>query len=119
MKTNLNFRYLTFIFSKNGLTIQLTKEGKEFIKDFDATFDDLFDEVRGNSELIYFEDIGEAGFGLTSAEGITDGYYYDDKGNITDKGHKKDSAVYWYPNYMIVNFFEELQENGETFFNKA
>jgi len=128
-KDVFNFRYLTLTVFNNGINLILTDEGREFLteekgdKPIDITyerglFNDLFEDVRCNSDFLYFEDIGEAGFGLTSAPGITDGYYYDDNGDLTDKGNK-DSNVYWYPDYMIKDPLEDLDETGVTFFNKG
>ena len=131
--------YLSLEIVDNGLILRLTQAGKREIKDLmpegfktnkdkpflehthfcqHVDFVDFFEQIRCNSEFIYFDDMGEAGFGLTSAPGITDGYYYNDDAELTDKGHD-DSAVYWYPNYCITDFIEELYTTGKTFFQKA
>jgi hypothetical protein len=114
----INGNYLTIELHGNGLLIKLKRGAKSFIKNFNASWDDLFEDIRSNSDWLYHEDMGNAGFGLTSAPGFTDGYYYDDNGEFTDKGNK-DSNIYWYPNYMITDFFEELLKTKLTFFNKG
>lgn len=113
-------RYLEMEILKNGdLKISLTDDG---ILEVDETgisidnFYDYFDDIRANSEYLYFEDLGKAGIGLTDSPGITDGYYYDDDGELTDEEHD-DSSIYWYPNYIVKDFTEDLMENGYVIFN--
>jgi len=114
-----NYRYLNIEKLSDGLMIYLNEEGKEESEDLtEQNFYDLFDDVQGNSEYRYFDDLGEAGLGLTSAPGITDGYYFDDDGNLTD-GDNTDSEVYWFPNYMVEDFTKTLREKGKVFFVKA
>lgn len=112
--------------NKNGnLKIELNEDGIEVITDMrendecdDCIMNDLFDDVRSNSELMYFGDAGEAGFGLTEAPCITDGYYYNDDGELTNKGHK-DSQIYYFNEYMIDSFIDKLLENGYVVFQRA
>ena len=133
MKNITKSNYLSLEIVDNGLILRLTQAGKREIKDLIpegfnkkddscfchyVDFFNFFEQIRCNSEFIYFDNIGEAGFGLTSAPGITDGYYYNDDAELTDEGHN-DSAVYWYPNYCIIDFIEELYTKGQTFFQKA
>lgn len=133
MKNITKSNYLSLEVVDDGLILRLTQAGKREIKDLMpegfkkkdypyfyhyVDFYDFFEQIRCNSEFMYFDDMGEAGFGLTSAPGITEGYYLDDDAELTDKGHD-DSAVYWYPNYMITDFIEELYTTGKTFFQKA
>lgn len=113
-------RYLNMEILENGdLKISLTEEGKEEVDETGISIDsfyDYFDDIRANSEFMFFEDLGEAGLGMTSAPGITDGYYYNDNGDITDELHD-DSVIYWYPNYVVKDFTEELKNNGYVIFN--
>lgn len=112
--------------NKNGnLKISITPEGLEEIKEMrenqecdDCIMNHLFDEVRSNSELLYFSDAGEMGFGLTSAPCITDGYYYGDNGDLTDEGNK-DAELYYYEPYMVKSFVDDLLNNGYTIFQRA
>jgi len=114
-----NYRYLNIEKLPNGLMIHLNDEGKEESEKLtEQNFYDLFEDVQGNSEYKYFDDIGEAGFGLTSAPGITDGYYFDDDGDLTSGDHT-DAEVYWFPNYMVEDFTKTLIEEGKVFFVKA
>jgi len=117
-------RYLNIVSGKNKLTITPTKEGLEEIKEqqYDDISDmfimeELFEDIRGNSELDWHYDLGEVGFGLTSASGMTDGYYYDDDGEYTDKGHK-DSRVYYFKDYMYRSEIDDLLD-GELVLEKV
>jgi len=122
-----DFNYISLEKVDAGLIITINKDGIEEIDDsymelgghihYNAAYE-LFDGVRGNSEYKYFDDIGDAGFGLTSAPGITEGYYYDDNGYLTDKGNDN-SKVYYYDKYMITSFVDELYHTGKVFFNEA
>lgn len=130
---NLNnkqsFRYLDIEILPNGLKIILNEDGYDYIKDEDinveeknyqklqSLFDDLFDDVQGNSDYMYIANIGDFGFGLTEAPGITDGYYYDDNGDL--KETDETSELYYYEQYQINDFVEKLITNGEVIFDKA
>ena len=126
--TNSNvseFTYLILEKLPNGLKVSLTEEGKQEVADWneseiedDRKLYDLFDDVQGNSEYKFVFDLGEAGFGLTQASGITDGYYYDDKGDLTDKGHS-DSEVYYHNNYAYHSILWYILQDGYIILNKA
>lgn len=109
--------YLRFQTKGNHLVVNLTDEGKEWVKEngritYD-NFNELFEDIQGNSELMYFSDLGEAGLGLTSAPGITDGYSYNDEGELV--GHA-DAKLWYYDNYAIRDPFEKLSTEGEVTF---
>lgn len=116
--------YLKIFAVKNGIKLELTPEGKEELEDqidkieSDQPFVELFESIQGNSEMEYHIDLGEMGFGLTSAPGITDGYYHDDNGEYTD-GENKDSKVYYYSNYMVKSFLMEMYNGNDVIFNEA
>jgi hypothetical protein len=117
-KNIIRGEYISLKMTKNGLEISLTKKGKEKVKEDGITeenFYDYFEDIQANSEFLYF---AESPVGLTDAPVITDGLYYDDDGELTDKGHS-DSEVYWYPDYAIKSFADELKEEGNTFFDKS
>ena len=115
--------YLKIFTVDNGIKLELTQEGKDFLKDIESEieselpFIDIFETISNNSELSFIVDLGEAGFGLTSAPGITDGYYYDDDGVFTDNDNDN-SRVYYYDNYMIKSFLMELYKGNEIIFNE-
>ena len=115
------FRYLKLIPTDNGLEIKLTKEGEEKVKEDGLTYDnapEYFEDVQGNSEYIYHDDLGESGLGLTSAEGITDGYNFESPGEfLTD--HPESAKVYWFPNYQIRFWGDILKDDGSVFFTEA
>lgn len=120
-------RYISLDVIENGnLKITLDEQGREEVlsmREDDRTtdgqiMDELFDDVRGNSDLMYFDDAGEQGFGLTSAPCITDGFYHDDDGNLTDEGHD-DSELYYHERYMIDSFIDTMLEQGYVIFDRA
>ena len=109
------FQYIDIEIVENGLWIYLTDNSEDFDE---MDFDNIFDDVQGNSEYMYFSDLGDVSFGLTSAPGITDGYYFSDDGEITE-GEHTDAELYYYPDYAVTDFTEELRTKGKVFFNKA
>lgn len=117
--------YLTISATKDLMKIKLTDDGKEEVKDLraDGKSDSdimsmLFEDIQGNSELIWQYDLGETGFGLTSASGVTDGYYYGDNGEFTDEG-RKDSRLYYFADYMLRSEVDDLLNKGELVLNGA
>lgn len=118
---NASGRYITLETTSDGLWLHITPEGKqEMDENFtEDKFWNIFEDIQVNSEWMYHDDIGEAGFGLTSAPGFTDGYFIDDDGNLSDEGHEEDSEVYWFPNYQVESFTETLITEGKVFFDKA
>ncbi len=105
-----NGRYLTLTPLKHSLKIELTEEGKEKAQEDGLTWENFYDYIEDiivNSEYMYFS---ESPVGLTQAPVITEGYNYDDNGNLEAAD---DSRLYYYNNYMIYDFAEELQNpNG-------
>ncbi len=120
MRDVYNGRYLTLTKQPSGLNIELTEEGKEYDKDFtpltEQSFDEYFDDIRGNSELMFFFNLGEVGLGMTDAPGITDKYYYDDDGSLTGP---ESADLYYYEPYQVNDFTETLKRDGSVTFNKA
>ena len=114
-----HYKYLDLEKLENGdLKIILNSDGKEEANDYGINIDnfyDYFDDVRGNSEYLFYESISDAGLGMSEAPCIIAGYYFDDNGKLTDDGHD-DSEIFWYPNYMIKDFTEELVKNGFVVF---
>ena len=109
-------KFLELVPQKNGLKIILSAEGKEEIKELreqypkwnnDDIFFELFDTIRGNSEYDYHPDGGEAGFGLTNAPMITDGYYPSESGRGYDTDYPESAEVYYYDN---SRFHHELDD---------
>lgn len=125
------YRYLILTPVANGLEISFTTEGLEEIKEIGTTTDDgsyapaeireffnLFEDIAGNSEYLYHEDIGRSGFGLTSAPGITYGYHYNEDDEY-EENEDGTGIVYYYPKYAISSFIDEMIKKGKTFFEKA
>lgn len=123
-----HYRYLDIQKVKNGLKVSLNEEGMEEVKelkddgksDWDIWYD-LFEGVQGNSEYIFHRDMGESGFGLTNAEGITDGYYYEgeDRHNLYKTDYPKSAKIYWFPNYMVESSLDTMLKNGSVIFTEA
>lgn len=111
------YRYLTLEILINGnLKISLTEEGKEEVEDSGISvysFSDYFDDIRSNTDYIYFENMSDAGISMSESPCIINGWYYDDNDNIN---FYNDCIVYWYPNYMIRYFTDELVKNGYVIF---
>jgi hypothetical protein len=123
-----HYRYVTIQKVNGGLKISLNEEGIEEIKDLkdDDKSDldiwaELFEDVQGNSEYIFHSDMGNSGFGLTNAEGITYGYYYEgeDIHNLYKTDYPESAKVYWFPNYMVESPLETMIENGNVVFTEA
>jgi len=114
--------YLSLERLENGnLKISLTEEGKEKIAEddiSDSEFWDYFEDITGNSGLVYFNDISELGI-MMEAPGITIGYYYNDDGEYTDEGNEDWSEVFYYGDSAIRDFTEELKNNGEVIFQTS
>lgn len=122
-KFNHSGRYIELEVDPNGLWVILTEEGRKEAEEnkddekhrlCENNFYEYFEDIQANSEWLYFDDMGEAGFGLTNAPGFTVGvsdYLTDD---VDD-----DAEVYWFPNYMVENFCETLIEEGKVFFTLA
>ena len=113
--------YLSLEVQENGLLVTVTSEGKEFLEenienDYFAKFEEIFESIMTNSEWEFHRDLGNSGFGLTSADGLTNGYGYNDDGEY--EGHE-DSQVYFNSDYAITSFIEELISEGSYFLNKA
>ena len=121
-----HYRYLDITKYPNGLELAINEEGREEVKEWQEgemgdyeIMGELFDTVQGNSEYMWHEDLGDRGFGLTSAPGITDGYYYDDDMNLTDKGQEDSAELYSFMGYEIHSPLELLLRDGKVFFARV
>jgi len=114
--------YLSLERLENGnLKISLTNEGKVKVEDDgieDTEFWDYFEDITANSGLLFFGNVSELEF-MTEAPGITIGYYYDDNGDYTDEGNEDWSEVFYYSDYAIRDFTEELKNNGHVIFQSS
>ena len=120
-KVGQEFRYLKLIPKENGLEVKLTKEGKAKVKEDGLTYgnaDEYFEDVQGNSEYIYHNDLGQSGLGMTSGEGITDGYHYADGGEYETE-FSESAKLYWFPNHQIQFWGDILKDDGSVFFMEA
>jgi len=115
----IEYEYLRMDIIENGnMKLSLTDEGKEKVKEDGINYEnfiDYFDDIRANSEYVYWESIGDAGLAMSDAPCITDGYYFDDDGIFTDEKHD-DSEIFWYPDYVVKDFTEELYKKGYVIF---
>lgn len=122
-----HYRYIDIQKVKNGLKVSINQQGIEEVEELRgqrpdqpdySIWADLFEDVQGNSEYIFHSDMGESGFGLTSAEGITDGYHYGDKGGF-DTDFPKSAKVYWFPNYQVESALDTMIDTGSVIFTEA
>jgi len=117
-----HYRYIDLERMENGdLKISLNEDGIENAKDDggiteDSFGDDYFDDVQGNSDWLYFDDMSNYDLGMSSSPCITDGFYFNKHNRLTDKKNFRDSEIFWYPNYMIYDFAERLYEDGYVIF---
>ena len=85
----MHYRYLDLQLLENGdLKISLTKEGIEEANEngiSEIEFYNFFDDICGNSDYQYFDNLGESGLGMSDAPCILDGYYYDDNAELLNK----------------------------------
>lgn len=118
------FQHLNLKPVKGGLQLSLTAEGKKLAKEkrksgFPDTriLSDMFDDVQGNSEYIFHPDLGEHRLGLTSAPGVTDGYYMSD--DSFDYIAHPDAHLYYYNDYAIRDMVDEMLEEGSVILTEA
>jgi hypothetical protein len=116
-----HYRYIDLEHLENGnLKIILNDDGiTESEDDYDfneSNFFNYFEDIETNSEYMYFQDMSQVGVGMTEAPCITFGYYLGDDGKITDNDYSEYSEIFYYTNYMIKDFTEELKENGFVIF---
>lgn len=120
-----HYRYISLIKVPNGIKVELDEQGKEFIaelkedgKSDDDIFSELFDDVQGNSEYTFIENGGNAGFGLTDAPMILDGYHYGDNGGY-ETDYPESAKVYYFGDYMVVSPLEVMLKDGHVIFTEA
>lgn len=123
------YNYLNIEKQKAGINIMIRHEGVDQVNEWreqhpewndDMIMSELFDDVQGNSEYLFVPDGGEAGFGLTNAPMILDGYHYvGEKGKMYDTDYPKSAHVYYFGNYMIISPLEVLLRDKSVFFTEA
>lgn len=114
-------RYIELSVLANGnLKISLTEKGKEWVNEngfiTEDNFDELFDDIRGNSDFLYFHNLGEAGLGMSEAQAIADGFYFGDNGDLKNY---RDSRLWFFDAYMLEDPFNILSSEGSVVFTKA
>ena len=95
-------RYLDIVGNHRMLHIHLNDEGREMVMEErengrgdEEIMYELFEDVAGNSDLMYHTDLGESGFGMISSSGVTAGYVYGDDGELEPSD---DTAVVYVDN---------------------
>ena len=119
--TREEYRYIIMKFSDTGLYLELTPNGIEEANENgidEIIFYDFMEDITTNSDILYHNDAGHVGLGLTEAPAITKGYYIDDDGTLTDGGHN-DSRLFYYSDYMISDFTKKLNDGESVFFNEV
>jgi len=113
-----HFRYLDLEKLENGdLKIILNSEGKIEAEEYGISIDnfyDYFDDIRGNSDYEYFDDMDSVYLGMSNSPCITEGYFYDDNNSLVPE--YENSIIFWYPEYVYKDFTEELYNEGYVIF---
>jgi hypothetical protein len=109
--------YLNVFATKDKMTITLTDEGRAEVEEYRADdiadsiiIENLFESIRNNSELAWHSDLGEMGLGMTSASGVTDGYFHTDDGDYASDS--EDARLYYFNDYALRSEVDDLL-NGE------
>jgi len=117
-----NGNYLNLERTINGdLKISLTDEGREKVEEdgiSEETFFDYFEDITSNSSLLYITDISEIG-AMMNAPAIVIGYYCDDDGNYVDINNEDYSEIFYYTNYIIRDFTEDLKTDEYVIFKSS
>lgn len=115
-------KYVTLSVMPNGLMVKLTKNGFDEISgmsDADIKTDnfyDLVEDITSDSAFEYHENLGNAGLGMTDAPGFAYDYPMGDDGEYVQND---ESELYYFNDYAITPFMEELRDKGEVYFIKA
>ena len=112
--------YMGLRIINNELILYLTTQGRRIVReekglDFEL-FWELYEGIQNNSDYLFHINLGEDGFGLTDAPGISFGYIIDRDGQYEQQ--TTNSYVFYYKDYMYTNFIEELESNGRLIFTK-
>ena len=111
-------RYLSIHIQENSMVLKLTPDGRiiaetmkaENKSDLDIMYE-LFEDIQTNSEFIWHSDLGDSEFGLTSAPGITSGYYYHGERGEMYKTDHEDPQVYYFDEYALRSEIDDLITN--------
>lgn len=126
METPISTRksnYITLSVYNTGIEISINRGMKRNFRELckDLQFDEnnimseIFEEIQCNSEFMYHFDLGESGFGITSAPGISFAYGLTEDPN-NPYSESEDSELYWYPDYCVSSFIVRLHDTGKIFF---
>lgn len=107
-----------------GKNLEISLASKRVIGEIQEMFDDqgddcfyeIFEDIRANSELVYFSNLSDAGLGMSEANGIAYAYDMNDEGEYEETSESK---LWYYGNYAVKSFVEELIENGKVIFTLA
>lgn len=120
-----HYRFLEITKVPNGIKLEINQEGLEEVielrvdeKSDDEILSELFDDVQGNSEYTFIQNGGDAGFGLTEAPMILDGYHHGDNGGY-ETDYPESAKVYYFGDYMVVSPLEVMLKDGHVIFTEA
>jgi hypothetical protein len=111
--------YISLELIDNGLKVKLNDASSakgEIGEVSEVSFHKLFEDIEVNSDFKYSDDLGTSQMGLTEAPGFLFSYNISDDGTFEES---ESSVLYYYNDYMVKNFVEELFENGEVIFTQA
>ena len=115
-------KYVTLTVLPNKLKIELTTDGLDEISGMSSAdiktdnFYELVEDITTNSAFEYHWNLGEAGIGGTDAPAFTYEYSLGDAGEYEEND---ESELYYFNDYAITPFMEELRDKGEVYFIKA
>lgn len=106
---------VTYSETPTGLLFTADTESREEIaaadNDYGVQLDLVLSDVLGNGlEMLQAEEVGA----LTDSEIFALDAVRDDQGTLTDAGR-----VFWFPDYMIRNPWDDLATTGSVLFHKS
>lgn len=100
--------------SNGNLVLTIDPETAQELRDDESVYDIggalEYTHTTGNTEYMYVDDMGYAGFGLTSAPGFAT------SGQSEDEIFDETSRIWWFPNYAIEDPYETLLDTGKVVF---
>jgi len=112
---NYSGQYIDFNILPNGnLNITLTENG--YIELVEGTpFEDLIDDIRGNSSWVYVDDLGDYGF-MTNAPAMLFQYDTDEEGRISVNIYEE-GEIFYYSQYEY-DFINKLKIDKSITFRR-
>lgn len=113
----INGNNITLEMMDKSLKLTITDTGKELLEDIgmdEINFLELFEDIQVNSSFSFLPSVSELG-ALSEAPGIIYEYELTDSGEFVEN---EDSRLFYYNDYMLNNFVEELFNDGVVTFKE-